>query len=380
VVLDPNSPLASYGRVPASTGAFEWPQGLPWSPRKLTPQSPGCFGWGRLRLLDDPNLLAQNGPGAPAQTTVTLPLPEPTRGTLVNVPTTLHPGIVFARPPTALPLFQAPAKGQSAVPKPEDVIQGFVGNCPVAGTLMALAHSTKGQPKLAAMIGETQTTVTSKHPSTGATLTTDRLLTVTFPSGTGPVKITDYLYQSGSAPVVLLFMHSDQNPVGGVLWPSFLEKAYVLFKCAAGSESYQALDARNIQEVMNDFWGNHQYVSWDLTSAEILSQVTAGSCSSTGCTYGGAASFDLNKAPQKKQFHDKLKAFLTNHATLPTVAGTVASSGDIEGPHLYAVVGFAVNTVTVLNPNQNASNSPPRQVSLSFADFLDKFAFLAQGA
>jgi hypothetical protein len=385
VVVDPNSPLATYGRVPASTGVFDWPGGFPWSPRILTPQSPGCFGWGRVRLLDDPNLLAQNGPGAPARANAPPPLEEPARGSLASVPTTLHGSIVFAQPSGTVQLFQNPAKGQQAVPLPEDVIQGYVGNCPVASTLMALAHTPKGQEKIAGklpkpgMILDTQTTVTSKNPAGGALLTTGRLFTVTFPQGTSPVKITDFLYQSSTAPVEMIFMHADQNPAGGVFWPSLLEKAYVMFKSKVGSESYQVLDGPNVQEVMNDLWGDHVYVNWDTTTGEVSSQVVPGSCTSTGCSYGGGTTFDLKDPKKVQAFQRKVQALLTNHAALPTVAGAETTSGNIEGPHLYAVIGFGTNQVTVLNPNRNANNSPPRQVVLSFADFLTKFTFLLQG-
>jgi hypothetical protein len=176
----------------------------------------------------------------------------------------------------------------------------------------------------------------------------------------------------------MVFLHSAGNPTSGVIWPSFIEKAYVVFK----GSSYDVLDGRNTQEVMNDFWGDHTSVIFDTQTAEILTGLQAGTCNSSGCSFTTSKSFDLTKPADKTAFVSRLTALFANVASKPTFAGTAAvpSNASLEPAHAYAIEGFAANQIQLVNPRDpTAPSAKPRKVKISVSDFLLNFNQLLQG-
>jgi hypothetical protein len=376
-----DSPLATLGRIPGATGVGATLGTVPWLPPQLAPQPPGVLGWGRMSLLSDPNLLAQNGPGIPAQANAPKPLTEPGMGGQSKLPSGLLSQIQrLARTPTALDLFDTASK----LPDPNDVQQGFIGDCPVAAVLLAMAITPKGKQKIVSMIQDLTVSALDSVESNGTRHTTTRKLHVTFTAGN--TDITDYVWMNGfsatgttpPANLEMLFLHSGGNPTSGVMWPSFIEKAYVVLK----GSSYDVLDGRNTQEVMNDFWGDHTIALFDTAKAEISTGVQAGTCNSAGCTFTTSTPFDLTKPAERAKFITQLTDLLKNVTSKPTFAGTVAAptNGNLDKEHGYAIEGFASNQIKLVNPRDpTAPSAKPRKVQLKMDEFLVNFNQLLQG-
>jgi hypothetical protein len=375
---DTDSPLATLGRIPGATGAGGGLVTLPWSLNQLTPQPPGVVGWGRMSLFSDPNLLAQNGlivpmqASPPAQANAAAPLTEPGIGSTSKLPQAMQSQVQkLDRTPTKLDLFDS----TTTQPSPDDVRQGFVGDCPVPATLIAMAGTPTGRTKITAMIQSLTVKALASKESNGTMHTTDRKLQVTFASGTS-VDITDYVYLNGyvTSPGVkstgnleMVFTRSDGNPTSGVMWPSFIEKAYVVLK---GSD-YDVLDGRDVKEVMNDLWGSHIFAAFDM--GKKTADITTG---------GKTTYFDFSKKGDKAKFDAALLQLLNDVAKKPTIAGSLATTpnSNIEPGHAYAIEGFANKQVQLVNPHDpTAPGVKPRKIQLKYDDFLANFGELLQG-
>jgi hypothetical protein len=331
----------------------------------------------------------------PAQTATQTPplLQEPAMGSTNKFPQAMKQQIQkLDRTPTRLDLFDPNNNKQ---PKSEEVVQGYLGSCSLAATLMALANTASGRTKIVGMIQDMAVTALASTDASKTKYTTDRKLQVTLtPKVSKSVEITDYLYFHGytTGPIKttgnleVIFMHHQLQPTGGVIWPAFIEKAYVVLKSAKPFDSYDIIDPRNLQEVLYDLWGDHTFVHIESQKGTVESGVT--SCSSAGCQYGTTTPFDRTWKAENAQFEAKVKALLQNVATQPTVAGTIPQPSDPnletdpagQSGHAYAVIGFANNQVELLNPLDQPQTTKPRKPKLSFATFLQDFAQVLQGA
>src|SRR5262249_14590418 len=141
MALTLDNPLATLGQTSAPTGLSG--AALPaW----LVPQPLVLLGQGQTGLTA---VRAQNNPPAPAQANAPATLKEPAMGATSKFPQAVQGQIQkLDRTPVRLDLFDA---ANNNLPKPEEVVQGYLGSCSLAATLMALANTPTGRTKIAGM-------------------------------------------------------------------------------------------------------------------------------------------------------------------------------------------------------------------------------------
>jgi hypothetical protein len=214
-------PPIQRGRVPGPVGRPPGLSGSVHPPRRahgLRIRGPaGGYGPGPVLLAELAQPTADTATDAqPGAAVVQLTEPEPVFG---------HPAQLQE---VTLPLFT----GSPSVPRPGDVKQGALNNCPLAAILVAMAHATSAV--LSGMITEQAATVQSRRRSDPAgqyPYQSSRLYRVQFRSGSLQT-VSSMLYYAWGR---VAYAHSD----AGVGWMSFIEKAYAVFR---GSNSYNGLN------------------------------------------------------------------------------------------------------------------------------------------
>ena len=211
-------------------------------------------------------------------------------------------------------------------PVVDEVRQGRTGNCPVVATLAAMAHaapdraariSTRGA-KVAAQVIDTRETIPTRRKQLEDTV----LYKVRFAKG-DPVEVTGLLWNRGGR---LEYALSTQ----GALWPSILEKAYVV---AHGGHSYDRIFATvTPYEAMTNILGPVD---------ELVLASNPKTLEST-----------LRQADKRPTVADTL-------TTLPAVPGIPAG---IIAFHTYAVLDLRGNKVEVYNVLDGAHIPVPLKV------------------
>lgn len=274
-------------------------------------------------------------------------------------------------PPLPEP-FSRPLFGPGEQPRPEDVIQGEINNCGLAGVMVALAHAKPGD--IQEMI------VARRFPVwTQVGRTTSDLVEYTvhfrspnrrFPNAS--VRVTNRLYHRGPD---LIFAHSPTP----ILWVAILEKAYAVFWGGVGlAGGYEALQngqpgARQGQtgpptadELMNDVVGRHDRI--DLPQLRL---------SRDGSLLGPLTA-------------ERFKDYLVRADRFPTISVTPDVPGGVVGRtlnglwinHTYAVLGMnrARTRVRLRDPLGDDLAPGDANIPLSFEDFQRDFraAFAAR--
>lgn len=293
-------------------------------------------------------LLAQAGP-APV---VVVPSPQPSVAPIELI----EPDPVF-RHAVTLREFVGPLLGGQNVPAPEDVIQGLIGNCPIAAVLVAMAHATPSA--ITGMITERTAVVRSRRRSDPAgqfPWRTNRLYTVQFRRGS-PARISTLLYHDSTGG--LIYAHSPN----GVGWVSYMEKAYAVFR---GANSYNRLNDTtslaqppSANQVMEDLAGPFDLV--DLAGDRVYP----------------------HNAPDVALTTQHLRQVLTRagqRPKRPTIAstppGATPPGATIFRNHSYAVLGFRRGRVQLRNPHGGTG----AEVSLSLGDFRQQFIAVLQAS
>lgn len=269
------------------------PTGLP-DKSSPNPHLPGPLGGGNSNGL----------PAVDGSSAVPLQKATPPKEITEPSPVFMHRGLTLKNVVTRL--FDGD-------PRAEDVIQGAIGNCPLAAVLVALAHTKPA--RLKSMISEQTLDVVSKDKSdTTFSVKTDKLLTVQFRKG-NPVEMSRLLYHNKDND---LFYASASRDVS---WVSFIEKAYAVWR---GGNGYNGLnDTTTVNgpptanKVMEDLVGEYEFAVPANTSDKDLLAMLA----------------DAKKHP----------TIGASNAQLPEESPIVASHG-------YAVMGVAGKTVLLRNP------------------------------
>ncbi len=131
-------------------------------------------------------------------------------------------------------------------PGPTEVVQGNLDNCPVAATLIALAH-TRAEA-LTNMVSEQVARIRSRSrsdPSDEYPNSSSRLITVQFPGGRRQ-EISSLLWMTGGR---VAYCHSTSSTG----WMAYIEKAYAVWK---GRNSYDNLN--RIGSGQGDSLGGYQ--------------------------------------------------------------------------------------------------------------------------
>jgi Calpain family cysteine protease len=246
----------------------------------------------------------------------------------------------------SFPLFHSGKK-----PKPEDVVQGELANCPLAALLVAMAQATPDA--ITNMISEFPAQVVSARWSDKdnpqAFLRTNRLFLVRFRNHPEWVTAPLYVYDPSDRAYA-----SSPNSTG---WMSYIEKGYATWK---GNRSYNNLNDRSsgpdANTVMEDLVGPPDVA--DLVNKKLF------------------------KAGQETPLTDPLLTDMLNKGSrFPTIAGTLDTNipvKDIVAHHMYAVLGFAQGQVQLRNPWNDPSKTFGQNFSLSVADFKKSFVGVLQ--
>jgi hypothetical protein len=144
-------------------------------------------------------------------------------------------------------------------PRPEDVVQGAIAACPIAAVMVALAYSRPAN--LNVMLGPPlKITVLSKRKDEEVfSYWSDWCYDVKFPRAPSAIRVTPMLYFDDS----MVQYAATPNGAG---WPSYIEKAYAVWKSggiargSGGDYSRLALrrsliDTPTLGEVLEDLVG-----------------------------------------------------------------------------------------------------------------------------
>lgn len=235
--------------------------------------------------------------------------------------------------------------------KPQDVIQGAIANCPIAAVMLALAHTRPA--KLSSMLGAPQSAKVKSKRRADKTyrFTTDFYYDVTFPGRGKPTRITGLLYFRGGD---VLYAATPAGPG----WPSFIEKAYAVWKGGGGrgssGGSYARLDSEDSLRPPPD--GGE--VIRDLVGKFDMAHIT------------GKQFFTADekvRALEKKDIPDMAK----RAGKRPTIAAsrTGKRGHNIIGNHGYAVLGWRKGNLRLRNPH----GGNHAVVTISAANFRKEF-------
>lgn len=245
---------------------------------------------------------------------------------------------LYMQEPKGAPLFVNGVQVETA-----EVRQGFLLNCPLPAAMAAMAHVPAGQAKIRAMITEILSPVDSsrqrkateyfvnQQPKTlrAEQFVSSRSFDVKLRTGT--VRVTPQLYHDLTDNDTLHYSRS----TAGALWPSLIEKAYVVNQ----GNTYQAIN------------GN-------LSAVEALEAL-----------HGPASEISLK--PSLK--NTTLIGILKKHGERPTIAGSLENQEEgspITGHHAYVVVGFTTEGEDKVTLYDALSG---KTVELSLADFRSSF-------
>jgi hypothetical protein len=227
-------------------------------------------------------------------------------------------------------------------PRPEDVEQGEMGNCPLAATFIAMAHT---RPRtLMERIREEPAEVRSRRRSD--------------PPGTFPYRATRIYraafagYPEATVSSLLYRTHGNiayaRSAGGRVAWVSFLEKAYVV----ARNASYEQMNVTGgrggwpMDQIFRDVAGEYAFLD-----------------------------FGADPPPSSAE----VRRMVERASSRPTIAGTETGVLETEGivaHHAYAVLGWTRNRVQLRDPRGGVN--AVKQLSLE--DFQRTFRLLLQTA
>ena len=284
-------------------------------------------------------------PAAGAQPAVATPITEPDpdldSGQGTPGPVVQGAGLgdnLYMKEPKGAPRFVNEVQVET-----DEVRQGFLLNCPLPAAMAAMAHVPAGQEKIRDMIVEVPGPVDSKRqrkpteyfvgqqptPLREEQFVSSRSFDVKL-RGRATTRVTPQLYHNLKDNDSLHYSFSSD----GALWPSLIEKAYVVNK----GNTYQGIN------------GN-------LSAVEALEAL-----------YGPASEVRL-KPDLKNQ---TLIGILKKHGQRPTIAGSLENQeqgSPITGHHAYVVVGFEEkdNKVKLYDALSGTT------VDQSLADFRHRF-------
>jgi len=232
------------------------------------------------------------------------------------------------------------------VPRPEDVVQGTISACPLAGVMVAMAH-TRPAP-VAAILGARipEEAFGRRAGQALFSIWTAEHYVVRFRRG-APIKISPAVYFQG--PEVRY-----ARTATGAGWPGLIEKAYAVWR---GHGSYNGLD-------------KHKSLSPSPHAAMVLHDLAGNPPSMIdfpGNRYhhaqGGSAVLSANH----------LTTMLGNARLYPTIAASIQGNAPhpVVPDHTYAVLGMS-------NQNQrvrlrNPWNGQGALLSLGLDQFRQKF-------
>jgi len=238
-------------------------------------------------------------------------------------------------------------------PRPEDVVQGRLDNCPVAAALMALARATP--ERIQEMISRIPGQVRYRYRLRAEERlgTAPLSYTVRLPAA-APVRVSNMLY---AGPEGILYAHSSNHSA----WVSFLEKGYAASKrggyVALSQVGTGALDAPDTRQVFTEIVGpcdtaylgerDYRFISHDLQDQP------------------------LNDTILQHMFHLARRR--------PTIAASrpQASRGSgVRAGHSYGVLGFAGGNVHLRDPR----GGPDAELHVTLEEFREAFLALLQAA
>ena len=250
-----------------------------------------------------------------------------------------------------LTLRSGPIAPSPLRPSPNDVVQGDIAACPIAAVMVALAHARPAN--LGRMLGPhlTGPVLSKRRDDEIFRHWSDHYYEVTFPGRGTPTRITPFLYHDGQQ------VQYASMP-GGAGWPSYVEKAYAVFKSrggqggSGGDYSRLALGMTfggppHLGEVIEDLIGRFDVL--DLRQGQFIDARR----NARAATAGDVA------------------AIAGRAARRPTVAPSNAAGAErfgIVSNHGYAVLGFH-RGVRLRNP----WGGPGATSTVSVADFRQAF-------
>jgi hypothetical protein len=231
-----------------------------------------------------------------------------------------------------LELQEGPMVPSPLAARPEDVVQGAIAACPIAAVMTAMAGARPAN--LGRILGPPQNDdVFSKRRDDEIFRYWTRFYyDVTFPGRGSPTRISPMVYVQDGA------VQYASSP-GGAGWPSYIEKAYAVWKSGGGQGGsggdYTRLDLQisltappNLGQVMRDLIGPFDVLDQD-----------------------GNQFIDAQRNARPLRPGD-VAAVAARAGRRPTVAPTIAAGADRFGlvsSHAYAVLGFRAG-VRVRNP------------------------------
>ncbi|MEM6343536.1 MAG: hypothetical protein AAF927_06630 [Bacteroidota bacterium] len=262
-------------------------------------------------------------------------------------------------------------------------IQGFLGNCPLAAVLCAMAHVPAQRNRLRnEIIKEVAMPVASNRQrkpyeyfptdlpspipmaSPKGPFLSDRLLAVRF-QRTFPVQaLSTDIFEAGrlrkrlnapkSVPVSsVLFVDLRFNEIhymksaSGALWPSIIEKAYAVGR---GQNTYQGLEGSiGLAEVMRDLTGSAEEEHLVNGPDDTLPEIT----------------------------DKKLKSWLSQHTQRPIILGSPPTATLVTGNHTFAVIGKTKTTVKVIDALE--SDPASREIEVPMANIRENFHEIVRG-
>lgn len=247
-------------------------------------------------------------------------------------------------------------------PKPADVVQGSLSNCPVASILAAMANTHKGQDRIQQAVkpqpGNVITDLTAvmqyleddgewKDKPNG-TLSSKRYFTVELPGIKQDVSDVFYTDEADSGWNLLYI--GTRNPfkpdMKHVLWPSVIEKAY-----ATELKGYDKLNDINDPKVAwNALIGSTSTTRnvKDLKDSDIIRFART-----DGVAMIAATRDDTHDAEEKTRVEQQ-------------------SGGRLEGWHGYAVTGMVGNQIALYDPHG-------KPVNVTMAEFRKFFTSVVYG-
>lgn len=271
----------------------------------------------------------------------------------------------------------------NGAPSMHEPIQGFLGNCPLAAVLCAMAHIPAQRQRLRNDIfKEVALPVESNRQRKGyeyfpadrpsplplaspsGPFKSDRLIAVRF-QPTFPVQAlsTDSLEAArlrkrldapGSVPVTsVLFVDLRLSTLhymrgsGNVLWPSLIEKAYAV---GHGQNTYQGLEGTiGLAEAMRHMTGFAEEEHLVNGPGDTLPEITT----------------------------KRLNTWLSQHGKRPIILGSPPNAPLVTGNHTFAVIGKTSTTVTVLNALK--ATPAEREVVVPLGEIRDNFHEIVRG-
>ncbi|MEM6544456.1 MAG: hypothetical protein AAF680_06115 [Pseudomonadota bacterium] len=271
----------------------------------------------------------------------------------------------------------------NGAPSMHEPIQGFLGNCPLAAVLCAMAHVPAQRQRLRNdILKEVALPVESNRQRKGyeyfsanrpsplpmaspsGPFKSDRLIFVRFQRtfaaqslSTDPseaAQLRQRLNAPASVPVTgVLFVDLRFNVIhymrgsGGALWPSLIEKAYAVGR---GQNTYQGLEATvGLAEAMRDMTGFAEEEHLVNGPGDTLPEITT----------------------------KRLNTWLSQHDNRPIILGSPPNAPLVTGNHTFAVIGKTKTTVTVIDALESTPTA--REVVVPLAEIRDNFHEIVRG-